>query len=211
MMPRKKSLRAIVMLAALGASACMRTPAPGLARGKEVFATCVPCHGADGAGNKELGAPNIAGLPKWYVQAQLQKFQTRQRGVNPFDTVGLRMRSMSRALDLPGDVESVAEYVSTLTRNPAPVTLRGNVEAGKATFQTCVACHGPDGHGTESVGAPPLVGQADWYLVRQLHLFKKGWRGTDPRDIQGGTMRPMSLGLDELTLTNVVAYIQTLK
>lgn len=201
----------MVLLATLGMAGCNQAPTPGVARGKELFATCVPCHGADGAGSQTLGAPNIAGLPTWYIQGELQKFQARQRGVNPFDTVGLRMRSMSRALDLPGDVESVAEYVSSLPRSPAPVTVRGNVEAGKATYQTCVACHGPDAKGTEAVGAPPLADQADWYLVRQLHMFKKGWRGTDPRDIQGGTMRPMSLSLDEMSMTNVVAYIQTLR
>lgn len=210
-MPRKTSLRASLVLLALLGTACNQAPPPGKVRGRQVFATCVPCHGRDGAGNQELGAPNIAGLPQWYIQAQLQKFQTRQRGVNPFDTVGLRMRSMSRSLDLPGDVESVAEYVSSMPRNPAPPTVRGNTEAGKATFQTCAACHGPDAEGNQQVGAPPLLDQADWYLVRQLHTYKKGWRGTDPRDIQGGTMRPITLSLDEQTMANVVAYIQTLR
>jgi len=212
MMPREKSLRAAAaVLVAVGATACAHTPPPGLARGKEIYATCVPCHGADGAGNQGLGAPNIAGLPKWYVQAELLKFQTRQRGVNAFDTIGLRMRAMSRTLNLPGDVESVAEYVATLPRNPVPTTVKANPMAGKATYQTCVACHGATARGTKTVGAPPLYDQADWYLLRQLHQFKKGWRGTDPRDITGGTMRPMTFSLDENAMANVVAYIQTLK
>jgi cytochrome c553 len=211
-MSRDNSLMISVALPlVLGAAACNRAPTPGVERGAAVFATCVPCHGADGAGNETLGAPNIAGLPKWYVQAELEKFQTSQRGAHPFDTVGLRMRSMSLAIDLPGDLESLADYVSTLPRNPAPETLKGNALAGQATYQTCAACHGPDAHGNQSVGAPPLVGQADWYLVAQLEKFKKGWRGTDTRDIPGGTMRPMSLGLDASAMANVVAYIQTLK
>jgi cytochrome c553 len=212
MMPRKKSLRtAALVLVAVGVSACADTPPPGLARGKEIYATCVPCHGADGSGNQAVGAPNIAGLPKWYVQGELEKFQKRERGVEAFDTVGLRMRSMSRTLNLPGDVESVAEYVSTLPRNPLPATIRGNAAAGKATFQLCSACHGADARGNQTVGAPPLFDQADWYLERQLHQFKKGWRGKDPRDIQGGTMQPITLSLDDNAMANVVAYIQTLK
>jgi cytochrome c553 len=212
MMPPEKSLRAAVaVLLAASVAACAKTPPPGMARGKELYTTCVPCHGADGSGSQELGAPNIAGLPKWYVQAELEKFQTRQRGVNAFDTIGIRMRSMSRTLNLPGDVESVAEYVSSMPRHAVPSTVKANPMAGKTTFQTCVACHGPDAMGKQTVGAPPLADQADWYLLRQLHQFKKGWRGTDPRDITGGTMRPMTFSLDENSMANVVAYIQTLK
>lgn len=212
MMPREKSLRAAAtVLVAVGVTACAHTPPPGLARGKEIYVTCVPCHGADGSGNAALHAPNIAGLPKWYIQAELEKFLTRQRGVNAFDTIGLRMRSMARTLNLPGDVESVADYISTLPRHPVPTTVKANPLAGKATFQTCAACHGPNAHGKKAVGAPPLYDQADWYLLRQLHQFKKGWRGADPRDISGGTMRPMTFSLDETAMANVVAYIQTLK
>ena len=44
-----------------------------------------------------------------------------------------------------------------------------------------------------------------------LNKFKKGIRGTNPRDTTGATMRPMSMILaDEQAMKNVVAHISTL-
>jgi cytochrome c oxidase subunit 2 len=213
MMPSLRTATvSIGLLLAVGLGACNRAPpTPGLARGQELFDTCVPCHGAEGHGNRELGAPNIAGLPQWYVEAQLRKFQQGHRGANPFDTVGIRMKSMSLALDLDGDLESVAQYVASMTRAPSTPVLEGDAQAGQASYQVCVACHGPSGLGIEAVNSPPLVGQADWYLLAQLEKFKKGWRGTNPEDISGATMRPNAMVLDETAMANVIAYIQTLQ
>ena len=192
-------------------AACGRTPTPGVARGKALFDACVPCHGAQGAGNQALAAPAIAGLPQWYVHAQLENFQAGRRGGAPFDTTGIRMKSMSWALDLPGDVASVAAYVATLPpANPAPA-LTGDAQAGRTTFEVCAACHGADGKGNDAVHAPPLAGQGDWYLLAQLHKFRAGWRGADTADLWGQTMRPNALMLDDAAMTNVVAYIQTLR
>jgi cytochrome c553 len=87
----------------------------------------------------------------------------------------------------------------------------GDAAAGQATFTVCTACHGPDGMGNPALHAPPLVGQADWYLLSQLHKFKAGWRGFDPADTWGATMRPNALMLDDQSMLNVVAYIQTLQ
>lgn len=202
----------MALLLVLGAAACNQAPTPGLARGEALFDTCVPCHGADGAGDRELGAPVIAGLPQWYIEAQLNKYQAAQRGAHPFDTVGIRMKSMAMSLDLDGDLESVAEFVASMPPpgTPPPV-LDGNASAGASSYQTCVACHGPAGEGMEALGSPPLVGQADWYLLSQLEKFKKGWRGANPADISGQTMRPNALLLDDEAMVNVVAYIQTLQ
>lgn len=211
-MARLSSRGLSVLLLALGAAACNQAPTPGLARGESLYDTCVPCHGAMGQGNQTLGAPAIAGLPLWYVQSQLEKFQVGHRGGNAFDTTGIRMKSMSWSLDLEGDLESVAEFVSSMApTNPAATLEGGDAQAGQATYAVCAACHGPDGRGNEAVHAPPLVGQSDWYLVAQLHKFKVGWRGSDPADTWGATMRPNAMMLDDAAMMNVVAYIQTLQ
>lgn len=212
-MSRRWSMRgSLGLLAGVGLAACNQTPTPGVARGEALFDTCVPCHGADAGGNQKLGAPAIAGLPQWYLEQQLQNFQAAHRGGQAFDTTGIRMKTMSWSLDLPGDLESVAEFVASLpATNPAPVLEGGDAQAGQATFQVCSACHGPDAKGNEAVHAPPLVGQSDWYLLGQLHKFKAGWRGGDPADIWGATMRPNALMLDDQSMLNVVAYIQTLQ
>jgi cytochrome c553 len=202
---------AAVLVMVASAAACSRTPTPGLARGKAVYDTCVPCHGAAGQGNQLLGAPAIAGMPAWYVTAQLENFQAGRRGYAPFDTTGIRMKSMSWTLDIEGDVPSVAEYVASLApAHPAPV-LTGDAAAGQAAFVVCSACHGADGSGNEALHAPPLAGKDDWYLVAQLRKFRDGWRGTDTADIWGQTMRPNAMALDSAGMANVVAYIQTLR
>jgi len=207
--PTRRAAGAVLLF--LGVSACGRAPTPGLSRGEALFDTCVPCHGADGGGDETLAAPTIAGLPQWYVEAQLRKFQAGHRGGKAFDTTGIRMKAMSWSLDLEGDLESVAEYVSSLPAVMPEVTVQGNAQAGQAAYQTCAACHGPAAQGLESLGAPPLAGQSDWYMLAQLRKFKSGLRGADPEDISGGTMRPNALLLEDQAMLDVVAYIQTLR
>ena len=78
-------------------------------------------------------------------------------------------------------------------------------------FAVCAACHGAQAEGNPAMNAPKLSGQADWYLRRQLHLFKSGARGTHEKDVFGKTMAPMAATLaDDAAIDNVVAYIKTL-
>ena len=56
-------------LLAVAMAACEAAPPPvGMARGAELYETCQPCHGAEAAGNPDIAAPAIAGLPQWYVE-----------------------------------------------------------------------------------------------------------------------------------------------
>ena len=186
----------------------------GIARGADLYDTCRPCHGDAGAGSELLGAPSIAGLPLWYLEAQLTKFRAGIRGAHPSDMEGHRMRPMARSLNIEGDVSSVAQYVASLPPRPAPQTLTGgDAAAGAARYTTvCVVCHGPDAMGLEAMGAPTLVNQADWYMVRQLDKFKSGVRGADPRDVQGAQMAAMSSTLENhQAMLDVIAYIRTLR
>lgn len=209
---------AIALLAApllsLALSGCGAMSHPGMARGAELYDTCVPCHGKSGAGDPALGAPSIAGLPRWYLEAQLGKFQNGLRGMHPADAEGHRMRPMARSLNLEGDVTSVAQYVASLPARPAPVTLPGgNATAGAERYTTvCTVCHGADAMGMEAMGAPTLVNQADWYMLRQLDKFKSGMRGADTSDAQGQQMAAMSSTLeDHQAMLDVIAYIRTLR
>lgn len=211
-MSRVRSLRVGVLLAGVVLAACGGPPQQGIARGKDLYDTCVPCHGTDGAGNQLLAAPSIGGLPAWYVEAQLKTFQAGHRGYDAFDTVGIRMKSMALSLDLEGDNGSVAAYVASLPR-PAVAggTVTGDAQAGQASFALCATCHGADGAGNEAMHAPPLAHQHDWYLLAQLRKFHAGWRGTRTGDVWGAAMRPNAMLLDPVAMNNVVAYIQTLK
>lgn len=186
------------------------TPAPQ--SGQQLYSDCVSCHGEAGEGVEGYFSPAIAGLPQWYLESQLRKFRGGHRAYHPDDYTGLRMRPMSYQIKNDRDLVELSRYIAELPR-PAPVnTIKdANAEAGKASYATCIACHGADGRGNQALSAPPLIGQHDWYLVSQLQKFKSGLRGTAPGDATGATMRPMAMSLaDEAAVRNVVAYINTL-
>jgi cytochrome c553 len=184
----------------------------GLSHGRDVFKTCEPCHGTDGAGNLALRAPAIAGLPDWYVAAELGKFQKNIRGAHPDDEEGARMRPMARTLYRPGDLQAVSAYVASLPHVKVPPVLSGDRVAGEKHYTAiCVACHGPDGKGNQAMNAPPLPQQADWYMVAQLEKFKTGMRGASALDMEGSQMKAMSATLmDTTAMRDVVAYIKSL-
>jgi cytochrome c553 len=219
--------------ALLGAPIAVAAQDANLGHGKELFALCSQCHGAAAQGNQAIGAPAIAGLPRWYVQGQLVKFSTGLRGKHFDDSEGMRMRPMSlwliasqhaaeTASGKPHDtatvnenIRDVAAYVASLApTNPAPSLTGGNAETGKNTYMACGSCHGQSAEGTEALTAPPLAGQSDWYLLRSLAKFKAGARGYDAvNDGLAAAMAGMAGALlpDEQAMKDVVAFIGTLK
>ncbi len=87
-----------------------------------------------------------------------------------------------------------------------------DLDAGKALYQTCSACHGANGEGNQALNSPKLSGQEDWYLKTQLHYFKSGVRGSAENDIFGKQMAPMANMLpDDNAIRNLTAYIDTLE
>ena len=204
-----------VLCAAAWLTGCAETPGPGLARGAQIFHTCVPCHGKDGHGNMALGAPSIAGLPRWYIEHQLKNFKTSMRGAHPEDAEGQRMRPMARSLYREGDLESVSQYAATLKPLPPMNNMMamGDTAAGRVAFENiCITCHQADGIGNEALGTPPLTHQHDWYMMTQLYKFKSGQRGAHPDDGMGGQMAAMASTLaDTAAMHDVIAFIRTLQ
>jgi cytochrome c553 len=183
-----------------------------LVRGEQIFALCGTCHGTAAEGNQARGAPVLAGLQRWYVEAQLQKFRGGLRAYHAADVMGLQMRPMARTLVDDADVANVAAYIATLPAVPPVATIEGDATRGSQLYAPCTACHGLDGRGNEALKAPELVNQADWYIVAQLTSFRAGRRGTHQSDLTGMQMRPMSLTLpDDQALRDVAAYIRTLR
>jgi len=182
------------------------------AHGERVFTDyCQACHAPNGGGNASIGAPAIAGLSEWYVQAQLKKFQQGHRGTHFDDIEGMRMRPMSLALRKEGEREVVSAYVARLPAVENPITVTGDLQAGAKHYVTCAACHGDDGKGNENLNAPSLVQADDWYLERQIGKFQKGIRGARPGDTTGADMASMAGTLkDDQATRDVVAYIKSL-
>lgn len=200
---------AAAALVALAVVAPSGVRAEANARGKELFQLCAQCHGPEGAGNQLALAPAIAGLPDWYIKAQLHNFKSGMRGTHPEDTGGLRMYPMSQTLKTDADLDAVAAYAAALPpARPAPVLTGGDPARGAQYFQVCQTCHGPDGAGNQAMQAPRISEASDWYLLSSLQKFKAGIRGTYPT---AAIMRGMASTLpDEQAMKDVLAHIATL-
>lgn len=195
----------------MGMASCGGPSPEETARARTVFETCAACHGAQGQGNRDLGSPNIAGLPSWYIQNQLRKFQIGHRGYASDDSAGQRMAAVSLTLTRPGDLSVVADYVERLPATVPPVTVEGDAGAGRVAYQACISCHERDGSGRHDKNAPPLPGLADWYFISSLRKFREGCRGTDANDQSGTTMRPVTIPLSDADMDDLAAYVRTLR
>ena len=82
-------------------------------KGKTFYAICVACHGQDGAGNKALNAPRIAGQEIWYIERQLKNYKSGIRGANNKDIYGMQMRPMSMTLVDDKAINNVVSYIVT--------------------------------------------------------------------------------------------------
>lgn len=163
----------------------------------EPLGACAECHGSALAGNQETGAPNLSVLPAWYVERQLRNYQ---RGLRAED-------GSAHALDGKDLGAATVQVAGVAVRHATPV-LGGDAGRGSGLYRTCATCHGERGQGNQSFNAPPLAGQNDWYLVRQLEDYQAGRRGGVPGDIWGAQMRASTAVLgDEDAVRDVVAYI----
>ena len=188
---------------------CFAPPAAGAK--PDEFDYCSVCLGTNGNGNIAIRAPKLAGLPAWYVRAQLDAFRTGRRGVAADDAPGHEMQPVGAAFANDAVTARAVAYVSTFEPRAATPTVVGDTARGGVLYAPCAACHGATGTGNEALGAPPVAGQSDWYLAAQLRNFRDGSRGTHPDDTRGATMRPFAVALDDAAIADVVAYIDALE
>ena len=64
------------------------------------------------------------------------------------------MPPMAAAVGTAEDVKNVANYVLSLSGSQHDAT---RAAAGKEKFAVCAACHGADGTGSQTIGAPNLT------------------------------------------------------
>lgn len=107
---------------------------------------CALCHGADARGSK--GFPNLTdkdwlwgGDPETIVET----ITHGRQGI---------MTPQHEVVGTPEDVRNLANYVLSLSGSPHD-TVRAQL--GKPNFVVCAACHGSDGKGSTTVGAPNLT------------------------------------------------------
>jgi cytochrome c oxidase subunit 2 len=183
------------------------------ADGKALFITCQACHGANGEGNPQLGAPNIGGMAAWSIERQLDNFASGLRGAGAGDGYGAQMRVAVTNVATPADKAAIAAYVATLPRAAIANSIKGDLNNGKTYFNAvCSACHNANGLGNQALQVPRLAGIDTVYLVRQFAAFRSGARGYHKDDKFGQQMRAAAGMLpDAKTDRDVLAYIGGLK
>lgn len=183
------------------------------ADGKALFTTCQACHGANGGGNTQLGAPNIAGMDAWTIERQLNNFASGMRGTGAGDTYGAQMRVAINALPTAADRSAVAGYIASLPHVAVASKAKGDLTNGSTYFNAvCSACHGAGGLGNQAMNVPRLAGIDSAYLARQFAAFRAGARGYHADDKLGRQMRAATGMLpDAKTDQDVIAYIASLK
>jgi cytochrome c553 len=176
------------------------------------FDYCLLCHGSNANGNYGIRAPKLSGMEPWYLARQLENFASGARGAPAEDAPGHEMGPVGMRLKAEGTLDAAVQFIGKLeSKRPAP-TITGDVAHGKKLYENCVSCHGAKGEGNATLNSPALAARSDWYLVTQLANYQKGLRGTDERDPYGAQMRAIVTTLpDEKAITDVVAYINTLK
>jgi len=194
-----------------------------IALGKQVYQSCIACHGEQGQGNPQLNAPAIAGLGQAYIARQLGYFKSGVRGGDGADQFAQQMASMSVVLSNDEAINNVSAYINQLsvtsdantkmsashTQSNSP--LDRSLAQGKALYRNCSYCHGDMAQGNYAMYAPRLLGQHPDYLKRQILAYQSGQRGTHAKDVFGNQMRLMaSILKDESAIDNVILYIDSL-
>ena len=116
--------------------------------GERLFVdNCAACHGREAQGNQLVGAPNLIDA-EWLWGGDDAAITTsildgRHGAMPPFGAAFDRVM-----------VRNIANYVSSLSGHTAD---EKGAAIGQAQFAVCTACHGPDGKGNPSLGAPNLT------------------------------------------------------
>ncbi|HLF31440.1 MAG TPA: c-type cytochrome [Xanthomonadales bacterium] len=185
-----------------------------LAAGRLRFSVCGACHGLQGQGNEELGAPRIAGLPAWYTARQLQSFSNGMRGGPESDRTSRQMTNFALNLSA-ADIANLSAYLESLPRSENLHEASDDAdaeEAGHAAYQQCASCHGPNAEGAEALGAPPLRGLNAWYFKKQLNDFRSGIRGYSATDTFAESMRAIAQSIDtKETADAIAAYLHIIE
>ena len=177
-----------------------------LAQGKTAFGdNCAPCHGAGGAGAK--GFPVLAD-DDWLWGNSLDEMaatithgiraatddQTRSTMMPAFGKDGLLKRD---------EVAAVANHVRVLGQ--LEPEKGANLALGTKLFaENCAVCHGAQGKGDRSLGAPNLT-DAIW-----LYGSDVGAISATIHNPRNGVMPAWGDRLDPVTIKSLTLYVQSL-
>jgi cytochrome c oxidase cbb3-type subunit 3 len=171
--------------------------------GRSIFGdNCATCHGVAGTGGP--GYPNLRD-DVWLWGGSLDDvYHTITVGVraNHPDTRMSQMPAFGRdGILQPGQITDATEYVVSLSGRPvnAPMAARGH----EVFTANCVSCHGADGRGRQSEGAPNLTDR-DW-----LYGASRAAIEDQITNAHGGVMPSWAMRFDDATRRALAVYIRT--
>jgi cytochrome c553 len=222
----KQMRRSLIALAASGvlAAPLMAQAAGDPAAGKEKYATCAACHGADGMG--QGGAfPKLTGLGEDEVVKSLTAY--REGDQEYLKSVGLGDRYGTMAPNAAGlsddDIANLAAYIAEEfggsaggdeaaaadegepAAKPAAIA-QADIVRGEALYSSCAICHGEQGEGGHLFNAPALKGLPASQVASLLKVYRKGTE-MGPNSY---AMIPQSTHLSDADINNLAAYIATI-
>lgn len=165
---------------------------------------CVQCHGSGAAGAK--GYPNLND-DDWLWGGDLKTIETTiTHGVRNPDHAETRVSQMpafGRDQLLPADaVDDVVAYVRTIShQQPASAESK---RGAKVFADNCVLCHGPDGKGGRTVGAPNLTDPIWLYGGDADTIRQTVWNSRQ------GVMPRWNDKLDPATIRMLAVYVHSL-
>ena len=152
-----------------------------MAIGERLFMnTCAQCHGSDAHGSR--GFPNLtdkdwlgAGTPEYIAET----ITNGRQGMMP---------PMAAAVGSADDVKNVANYVLSLSGSQHDAA---RAALGKEKFAACAACHGPDGKGNPTIGAPNLTDDIWLHGAGEAAIIERINHGkTNQMPAQGSRLTP---------------------
>ncbi|MFI4976009.1 MAG: cytochrome-c oxidase, cbb3-type subunit III [Caulobacterales bacterium] len=172
-----------------------------LAVGGSIFGdNCATCHGAGGTGGK--GYPNLRN-DIWLWGGSLEDIQrTITYGVRADDanTRTSQMPAFGRDQILqPAQIDDLTEYVVSISHREADAAAVGR--AAPLFQANCAVCHGPQGMGNQTLGAPNLTA-ANWlYGGDRASIKDQIWNG------HGGVMPAWGHRFNANTIKALTVYI----
>jgi cytochrome c oxidase cbb3-type subunit 3 len=144
----------------------------GAARGRGVYlAHCAVCHGPDGQGHSDWGAPNLADQDWLYGQGDVSDIEAVVLyGVRAPNSHTWRLADMpayARAIPYareplikpltPDDIRDLIQFLHVAQGKSADGAAAARGAAIFAGRGGCYDCHGHDAHGDPAIGAPNLT------------------------------------------------------
>ncbi|WP_158611699.1 c-type cytochrome [Guyparkeria sp. SCN-R1] len=221
----KQMRRSLIALAASGALAApMLAHAAGdVAAGKEKYASCAACHGADGGG--QGGAfPKLTGLGQDETAKKLAAYRDGDQDYLKEQGLGDRFGTMApNASGLSDeDIDDLAAYIADEFGGDAGGNgdeggdqaeaeeaaesgeiAKADVERGQALYSSCAICHGEQGEGGHLMNAPKLKGMAASQVASLLKVYRKGTEMGQ----YSYAMIPQATHLSDADINNLAAYI----